>query len=90
VKIIWDEPKRLSNLAKHGLDLAEIAEGFDFDRAITLPAQPSLTGATRIRMIGKLKGERLVAVIASALGSEAISIVSLRRASKKERKLYDR
>jgi len=90
MRFVWDEPKRLSNLAKHGLDFAEIAQGFDFDRALTLPARPSLAEAARIRLIGELKGERLVAVIASALGSEAISIISLRPASRKERKLYDR
>jgi uncharacterized protein len=51
VKIIWDEPKRLSNLVKHGLDFADIEEGFDFDGAIVLPAGlPG--GARRIRTIG--------------------------------------
>lgn len=90
MRILWDEPKRLSNLAKHGLDFAEITEEFDFDQAILLPAQPSPAGAARVRIIGKLRGERLVAIIASALGSEALSIVSLRPASQKERKLYDR
>ena len=72
------------------LDFADVEEGFNFDQAIVLPAKPSRAGATRIRLIGELKGERLVAVIASALGSEAISIISLRPASRKERKLYDR
>ena len=90
MRFVWDKPKRLSNLAKHGLDFADIEEGFDFDRAIVLPAKPSSAGATRIRLIGKLNGKLLVAVIGSALGSEAISIVSLRKASKKERELHDR
>ena len=83
MRFVWDEPKRLSNLAKHGLDFADVEKGFDFDRAIVLPAKPSRAGATRIRLIGELNGEWLVAVIASALGSEAISIVSLRKASEK-------
>jgi uncharacterized protein len=90
VNIIWDEPKRLSNLVKHGLDFADIEEGFDFDGAIVLPAKPSRTGLARFRLIGELRGALLVAIVRSSLGSEAISIVSLRPASQKERKLHDR
>ena len=90
MKIIWDEPKRLSNLVKHGLDFADIEEGFDFDGAIVLPAKPSRTGLARFRLIGELRGALLVAIVGSSLGSEAISIVSLRPASQKERKLHDR
>ena len=96
MKIIWDEPKRLSNLAKHGLDFADIEDGFDFDGAIVLPAKPSRTSLARFRLIGELHGALLVAIVAivaivgSSLGSEAISIVSLRPASQKERKLHDR
>jgi uncharacterized DUF497 family protein len=90
VKIIWDESKRLSNLAKHGLDFADIEKGFDFDGAIVLPAKPSRTSLARFRLIGDLRGALLVAVVGSRLGREALSIVSLRPASRKERKLHDR
>ena len=90
MKIIWDEPKRLSNLAKHGLDFADIEDGFDFDGAIVLPAKPSRTGLARFRLISELNSALLVAVVGSQLGSEAFSIVSLRPASQKERKLHDR
>jgi uncharacterized DUF497 family protein len=31
VKIIWDEPKRLANLDKHGMNFADLNERF-FDR----------------------------------------------------------
>jgi uncharacterized DUF497 family protein len=32
VKIVWDEPKRLANIAKHdGLDFTDLDEGF-FER----------------------------------------------------------
>ena len=90
MKIIWDEPKRLSNLAKHGLDFADIEDGFDFDGAIVLPAKPSRTGLARFRLISELNSALLVAVVGSLLGSEAFSIVSLRPASQKERRLHDR
>jgi uncharacterized DUF497 family protein len=36
MKIVWDEPKRLANLYKHGLDFADLNESF-FDDALVLP-----------------------------------------------------
>jgi uncharacterized DUF497 family protein len=36
VNILWDEPKRLANLAKHGLDFADLNETF-FDSALVVP-----------------------------------------------------
>lgn len=44
---ICGEPKRLANLAKHGFDLAEFEEAFDFDRYAVLPIKPSHTGRIR-------------------------------------------
>ena len=80
MKIIWDEPKRLSNLVKHDLDFADIEEEFDFDGAIVLPAKPSRTGLAQFRLIGELRSALLVAIVGSTLGSEAIrSSVFVRR-----------
>jgi uncharacterized protein len=28
MKIIWDEPKRLANIASHGMDFADLDEAF--------------------------------------------------------------
>ena len=81
--ITWDEPKRLANLATHKLDFAEFEAAFDFASAIIIPAKRG-----RSLMIGRLGGTPLVAVVFSMLGTEAMSIISLRPASKKERKLY--
>lgn len=38
MKIVWDEPKRLANLDKHGLDFADLDEAF-FDTALVIPSQ---------------------------------------------------
>ena len=83
ILITWDEPKRLANLATHKLDFAEFESRFDFASAIVRPAKHG-----RSLMIGRLGGTLLVAVVFSMLGTEAMSIISLRPASKKERKLY--
>lgn len=78
--IVWDEPKRLANLFKHGLDFADVTEEFLAD-ALIVPAK-----AGRFKAAGRL-GDGTVVVIFALLGSEAISIISMRPASPAERRL---
>lgn len=82
MKIVWDELKRLSNIEVHGLDFADITE-FDWLSAIVRPSHTN-----RYRAIGVMGGKLVVAVIFKPLGTEAMSIISLRPASKRERKMY--
>ena len=78
MKIIWDEPKRISNLAKHGLDFADL----DLDFFVTADVIPAKDG--RYKAVGQLNGG-VVIVVFAPLGSEAVSVVSMRPASRKER-----
>lgn len=39
--------------------------------------------------VGEFRGETVIATIFVLLGTEALSVISMRRASRKERKLYD-
>lgn len=89
VKIICDESKRLANLAKHGLDFADFEHGFSWDCFLEVKTKPSKTGRKRIILVGMLNAELVVAAIISPLGSQALSLVSLRPASEKERKAYE-
>ena len=86
--IVWDEVKRRANLLKHGFDFARFASGFDIDRAVRFPARPSRTGRERFALIGWLDGEVVVVTILSPLGSEAVSILSMRRAGVAERERH--
>ena len=79
MKIVWDEPKRQANLAKHGLDFADLSLEF----FLSAHVEPAKEG--RSLAIGKLGGEVVVAVIYRPLGSEAVSVISMRQASMKER-----
>jgi uncharacterized DUF497 family protein len=79
VKFVWDEGKRESNLAKHGLDFAHVEKSFDFATAIITTAR-----TPRRKAIGRL-GRIIVVLIFAPLGTEAISLIRLRAASKKER-----
>jgi uncharacterized DUF497 family protein len=89
MKIVWDEPKRLANLDKHGLDFADFEECFSWDDFLVFPVRPSRTGRARHQMIGTLADELVVVAIVSPLGTEALSLVSLRPASGKERTRYE-
>jgi hypothetical protein len=51
VKIIWDEPKRLANLDKHGMDFADLNEKF-FDTALVLQAKRDRYRAVGVNIRG--------------------------------------
>ncbi|QPC86890.1 hypothetical protein GA830_09185 [Mesorhizobium sp. NBSH29] len=81
MKIVWDEPKRLANLAKHGLDFAVLDDLFFLDAIV----QPARVG--RFKAIGELEPGMVLAVIFHPMGSEGLSIISMRPARLSERRL---
>ncbi len=84
MEITWDEPKRLANIAKHGLDFADV--GLFYSRhAIIEPAKVDRHGRRRMKAIGYFL-DGTVVVIFAMLGSEGISIISFRTAHEKERR----
>lgn len=80
MRITWDNPKRLANLDKHGMDFADLAVDF-FADAVLAPANSG-----RFAAIGRVEG-RAVVVIFARLGTEAISVIYMRAANRKERNL---
>lgn len=80
MRIVWDERKRQTNLVKHGLDFADLDFEF-FILAVTSPAKEG-----RSKAVGRLKDGTIV-VIFMALGSEAISVISMRPARRDEREV---
>jgi uncharacterized DUF497 family protein len=80
MRIVWDEPKRLANLDKHDLDFADLTPAF-FEGAMIVPARDR-----RLAAIGRL-GDGTLTVIFFQLGNEAISIISMRPASARERSI---
>jgi uncharacterized protein len=83
MRIVWDKPKRLANLDKHGLDFADLNETF-FDNALVIPSH---NRSKRWVAIGvTIRG--VVVVVFARLGREGVSIISMRPASRSERKLY--
>ena len=81
--ITWDHAKRLANFDKHGLDFADLDVDF-FLNSLVVPAQIG-----RFKAIGLQGEERLIVVVFAPLGAEAVSVISMRPASTKERSLFD-
>ncbi|MBI5318494.1 BrnT family toxin [Bradyrhizobium sp.] len=83
MKIVWDEPKRLANIVKHdGLDFADLDEEF-FEQSVIVPGKEN-----RLIAVGRL-ASGVVVVVFVVLGTEGVSIISMRRANRNERKLLD-
>jgi uncharacterized DUF497 family protein len=82
MKIVWDEPKRLANLARHRMDFADLDEAF-FEGSVIVPARLG-----RLIAIGRHRNG-IILVVFVALGAEGLSVVSMRPASRRERRLID-
>ena len=81
----WDETKRRSNLAKHGVDFA-VAERFDFVTAIIEEDTNESYGEQRQIAIGRID-DTLYVYVYTLRGDEDHAI-SLRRATPRERRRY--
>jgi hypothetical protein len=81
----WDETKRAINLAKHGLDFADVAR-LDWDNAAVEPDLRIDYGEERFRAFGRLGGE--LYSIAFTLRNGVVRILSFRFANRKERRIY--
>jgi uncharacterized DUF497 family protein len=77
MRLVWDEPKRQQNIAEHGLDFADLTSAF-FENARLEDAKSG-----RFLAVGEFESDHRCSV--PPVGSEALSIISMRRASKAER-----
>ena len=85
MKFIWHEPKRQSNLKKHGIDFAN-AEGVFAGPTFTFEDDREVYGERRWVTIGLL-GIKVVVIVHTETNDE-IRIISLREANKNEQRLF--
>ena len=81
----WDEKKSAINLSKHGIDFNAATKLWDDEDRIQI--QTAFPTENRIVVIGKIK-EKLWAAIYTQRNN-AIRIISVRRARKREARLYE-
>ena len=79
MKIVWDEPKRIANIDKHGLDFAALEPEFFYAATV----RPAKVG--RLQAVGSIDDD-IVSVIFMPLGREAIAVISMRPAGKNEKR----
>jgi uncharacterized protein len=85
MQFTWDETKRKSNLAKHGLDFKDAARIFA-GPLVLFEDDRSDYGEQRMIAMGLL--DSLVAVIVHVELDNTIRIISMRKADKYETNLY--
>lgn len=81
----WDENKRRSNVAKHGIDFADAEDVFKDPAAFTYRSSGS-SGEQRYVTIGAVRG--VVIAVVTTLRQETIRIISARRARRSEKQSY--
>lgn len=86
--ITFDQAKRKANLDKHGLDLADAGLVYDAPNKITLESpRKSEPRRMDIALVEVMHG--VVLALVYVVRGKEVRAISLRRASKIERKLYE-
>ena len=86
MQLDWDSNKREQTLKERGLEFASVADA-DWDSAMTVEDSRTDYGETRYVSL-VLIGDRLC-VVAWCMRGDALRVISLRKANKKEVRIYD-
>jgi len=88
MRLEWDKTKNRANIRKHGLDFADAEEVF---RGVLLAEADTREdyGERRWSGLGQIRG-RTVKIVFSERDPETIRIISLRKATRHERKAYEK
>jgi uncharacterized DUF497 family protein len=85
LKYEWDKAKKRSNFAKHGLDFVDAQQVFD-GPCVTFEDSRFDYGEERLITLGSLDGR--VVLIAHAPRGDVTRIISMRKANRREQKIY--
>ena len=85
MKFEWDEAKRQTNIAKHGIDFVDLPPLFDGLTVLEVDDRFDY-GETRFLTLGILNG--IVFLVVHTETDEVIRIISARKASKYEEEYY--
>jgi uncharacterized DUF497 family protein len=85
----WDSRKARSNLAKHGVGFQEASTIFGDPLSLTIPDPEHSLSEERYITVGRAFSGKLLVVVHTERGDN-IRIISARRASRRERKFYEK
>lgn len=84
----WDENKEKINLAKHGLDFSTAALVFRDQNRLEWFDEAHSDSEDRYITIGEINGVTVVLLVVYTERGDAIRLISARKATNKERRLY--
>lgn len=84
----WDTKKALSNFEKHAVSFEEGATAFGDVASITIPDPDHSETEQRSVLLGMSKEGHLVVVVHTER-RDNVRIISVRRASRRERRMYE-
>jgi uncharacterized DUF497 family protein len=84
--IVWDERKRLANLAKHGLDFSDAWRVYDNEAKLTLESPRK--GEDRKLDLATVDNVMLAFIYTER--RNVVRAISLRRASRTERRIHEK
>ena len=91
MKFEWDSDKNEINFKKHGVNFEEAETVFEDERAVTIYDKDHSENEDRFKIIGISRKLRELTVCHCYRNGDAITrIISARRATKGESKLYER
>jgi hypothetical protein len=88
MKLAWDERKNRFNIRKHGFDFSDAEELFASPAVFRADTREDY-GEERWQGIGLIRGRTTVVVFAIR-GEETFRLISLRRATRRERAFYEK
>lgn len=89
LKFEWGEDKAAANLAKHGVSFEEAATVFGDPLAITFADPDHSQGEARLLTFGVSSLRKRLLVVAHTERGRKVRIISARRATKRERIIYE-
>lgn len=93
MKFEWNEDKNLSNIGKHGISFEEAKSIFSDSFAIVNEDKSFEYGEPRFVIIGRIYldiiNKSIIGTVVYTKREDKTRIISARKASRKERKLYE-
>jgi len=84
----WDDTKNQINIRKHGIDFLQASIVFKDTSAVVVEDTRKNYGETRYQIIGAANPLGIVLVVFTERDGDIIRIISARKASKREKRLY--
>ena len=85
----WDSEKDKANIRKHGIDFATAARVFRDENRLELYDEAHSADEERYITIGAINGIMYVVFVVYTEREDAIRLISARKATQQERRLYD-